>query len=331
MGIPAKPVLLASLLAALFGAAASSAGWWLFWHEEEKNDTALVQSLERQRERLTKLRAELEARYSAAESARREAEAGLAEITGHLQELEEQNNRDRTHWEEQRALLESHNRALGEDLVRLEFEYDSVVANVTALQDELQRQALDHSLTQETVATEHDRLAREIQTLEESATALQREIETLRGQQADALREQEKLREALARAKQENDRLRAENQRLGARLAQSVTAPAEIKPAAVAGGENYRGVRLDSLRAAMAGRASTDRRQILTAVIPTIPDGITGEELAGLVNGMDGADVISVIESARPHIRFPVAKAALEQITTQLADPDARRIQELLK
>ena len=77
----------------------------------------------------------------------------------------------------------------------------------------------------------------------------------------------------------------------------------------------YRAARLKSLGNAMKDRDSNNRKVILISVIPTIPEGISGNELAMLIPGMSSNDILSVIQSAKNHIKRPLDGKTLNRIT----------------
>jgi len=85
----------------------------------------------------------------------------------------------------------------------------------------------------------------------------------------------------------------------------------------------YRLTRLQSLNQAMNGRGSTERKQILISVIPTVPNGISGEELAGLITGMNSADILAVIRSTKQHISRPLDDDSLSILFSSMTREDA--------
>jgi hypothetical protein len=93
---------------------------------------------------------------------------------------------------------------------------------------------------------------------------------------------------------------RTEIDKLKRQLAQLTS---QRQPPVDAGDDSYRRSRLQSLRAALEGRASGERVPILLNVVPTIPGGVSAGELAELMAGMDSADVRASITSLRPHLR----------------------------
>jgi hypothetical protein len=170
--------------------------------------------------------------------------------------------------------------------------------------------------------TEHGRRQEEarIAELEERLAEYARASDGLESGAAAASRQAETLRGELDAAKREIDRLRRELAKTAAdRL------PVE-KPAA----EDRRGPRLESLRNAVRDRPSSQRREILVNVIPTIPEGITARELHALLNGMDDKDLLAVIAAVQQHVRRPIGEADLQALTGRLAGGDAASVRALL-
>lgn len=135
--------------------------------------------------------------------------------------------------------------------------------------------------------------------------------------------------EARAGRKQQGElaEARAEIDKLKRQLAHFAAPRATPAPAGD-GGESWRASRLDSLRSALAGRSSAQRIPLLKSVVPTIPGGLSGSELASLLAGMDSADAQSAIAALRGHLQPLDAEgaAALEQL---LQPADAAVIEQL--
>lgn len=196
------------------------------------------------------------------------------------------------------------------------------------LDDSEQQARLQHAL-------ERDLIDREIgdSRLENRVVELERERQALQ----TAVAESEKRIQAL------NDR----SQELSAKLqaaseSEQVTppvqelasqAPPRAVPAAAGGQESdpeadtgFRQARIQSLQAAMQNASSADRKAILLTVLPTIPDGVDGTELAELVAGMDSRHIIEILEDGRPHIQRPVDNDSYKRIMRHLEDGDSRRL-----
>lgn len=85
----------------------------------------------------------------------------------------------------------------------------------------------------------------------------------------------------------------------------------------------YRQVRLQSLDKALQNRSSNERRLILINVIPTIPHGISGEELVSFTNNMNSADLLSVIKETNKFLVRPLNKQAINSVLAKLDGKDA--------
>lgn len=205
--------------------------------------------------------------------------------------------------------------------------YELQLALEEARQARQRQEHLQHAL-------ERDLISHEISADRRQAriTELEREEQTLRA----ALAESEQRIQALT---ERNDRLDAE---LESALKQADAAPPPVKamtastppPAEMATsssnqagpGPGFRLARIESLEAALQNASSSDRKSIILTVIPTIPGGVDGAELAELLAGMDSRDIIEVIEGSRPHIQRPVDNDSYERIMLQLEDEDSRRL-----
>ena len=92
----------------------------------------------------------------------------------------------------------------------------------------------------------------------------------------------------------------------------------------------YRHVRLQSLHSAMLNQDSGTRSKILISVIPSIPNGISGGELQGLLVDMNSPDVINVIKSVNKYILRPLDSQTVHTITANMDQNDAETIALLL-
>ena len=205
-------------------------------------------------------------------------------------------------------------------------------AEITALQAGLKTaKANQDTLVQWRRTLEHDLISSEIQTgkLAERITAL-----------AD---ERRRLQTRLAASEEQLQTLQARNKQLTASLKQTdndqpAVKPIEQQPRARAvaarttaqekednSDAGFRLARLESLKSALANSNTADRRTILLTVLPTIPGGIRGTELAPLLDGMRATDIIAIIRDSRAHIRRPVDNDGYERIMRHLADEKSRR------
>jgi hypothetical protein len=94
-------------------------------------------------------------------------------------------------------------------------------------------------------------------------------------------------------------------------------------------GDSYRRSRMQSLSTALEGRASGERVAILQNVVPAIPGGVSGGELATLMAGMDSADVRAAITALRGHLR-PLDGDGSAALLALMQPEDAAAIVDLL-
>ena len=87
--------------------------------------------------------------------------------------------------------------------------------------------------------------------------------------------------------------------------------------------ESYRYIRLNSLGNAMLNQDSAARKKILSSVIPTIPNGISGTELLALISGMDSNDILQVIQSTDKYISRPLDDKTLSTLGANMNKADA--------
>lgn len=98
---------------------------------------------------------------------------------------------------------------------------------------------------------------------------------------------------------------------------------------AAADGDSYRRSRMQSLQTALSGRASGERVPILKSVVPTIPGGVSGTELAELMAGMDSGDVRAAIAALQPQLK-PLDDAGTTALLGLMAKDDAAAVAALL-
>jgi hypothetical protein len=114
--------------------------------------------------------------------------------------------------------------------------------------------------------------------------------------------------------------------------------PSAVKPATdqVATGEDdnsgiYRHVRLQSLKNAMINQDSVARKNILISVIPTIPNGVSGDEFLSLVAGMKSEDVLAAIQLTNKYITRPLDSNTVSALTGKMNEKDAEAVSLILK
>lgn len=264
-------------------------------------------------------------------------------LSERIEELELRNNMERDKYIAEYEQLQERYNDLQHEFLDLEREHASLEQQYRHERDsadgelaELRRE-LDDSEQQARLqhALERDLIDREIgdSRLENRVVELERERQALQ----TAVAESEKRIQAL------NDR----SQELSAKLqaaseSEQVTppvqelasqAPPRAVPAAAGGQESdpeadtgFRQARIQSLQAAMQNASSADRKAILLTVLPTIPEGVDGTELAELVAGMDSRHIIEILEDGRPHIQRPVDNDSYKRIMRHLEDGDSRRL-----
>ena len=114
--------------------------------------------------------------------------------------------------------------------------------------------------------------------------------------------------------------------------------PSVVKPTTdqVATGEDdnsgiYRHVRLQSLKNAMINQDSVARKNILISVIPTIPNGVSGDEFLSLVAGMKSEDVLAAIQLTNKYITRPLDSNTVSALTGKMNEKDAEAVSLILK
>lgn len=309
-------------------------------HEQQRLAQArkaddLKKQLDNTRSRLAAVEAEnWPARYQTLKQRHNELSDQLAEL---------QQRHSMTHRSiaaEQQALQARHD-DLEAAYILLELEHDAL--RETHAQDQqsaAQARSRQHVALSEARAEKDDLLALQA-SLERDLISRELSQSGLRSRVLDAQREQQRLRAALADSEEHLQQLLAREQQLtadlqAARQAATTTPPLESRttepqPRAVAattdasGDSGFRLARLQSLKAAVADASSRDRRLIILTVLPSIPGGVRGPELADLIAGMETPDIIELIESGRSHIRRPLDNMSYRRIMQQLADESSRR------
>lgn len=318
-------------------AACTSVLWLYFWHTHDRSRDLQLQALSAELELQRNKEAGLLEQYTAAEEARRQSELALLEARTRLETTEQALARlEAGNWEERYRAATAENYELSERITELELRHaiarDQMENELTlllgryselqnafeALEDEHAGLAQTHEALENTLAAQSD-LDHAYQQLQIDHATAQDELKSLRAQH-------QALEQSLAESRLELQQSQ--------RASESAVAAAPITtaPVAAAGASSgYRLVRLQSLANAMHGQSSSDRRSILTSVIPTIPDGIDGNELDELVSGMDSADILQVIQATRRHIHTPLDNTSLDRLLPKLNETDAQVALELLQ
>jgi hypothetical protein len=78
------------------------------------------------------------------------------------------------------------------------------------------------------------------------------------------------------------------------------------------------------------GLPSQKKLNILVKVIPTVPDGVTNNELTELVSGMRSNDILSLIKSSEQHIQKTKDKQSFSLLLSKMNDADADAALKLL-
>jgi len=86
---------------------------------------------------------------------------------------------------------------------------------------------------------------------------------------------------------------------------------------------DYRSARIISLLKNTNGLPSQKKLNILVKVIPTIPDGITNNELTELVSDMKSNDILSLIKMSEQHIQKTKDKQSFSLLLSKMNDEDA--------
>ncbi len=93
----------------------------------------------------------------------------------------------------------------------------------------------------------------------------------------------------------------------------------------------YRHVRIQSLNNAMMNQNSLARKNILVSVIPTIPNGVSGDELLLLVAGMESEDILSAIQLTNKYITRPLDSKTITALTGEMNEKDAEAVSIIFK
>ncbi len=110
-------------------------------------------------------------------------------------------------------------------------------------------------------------------------------------------------------------------------------ASAVIKKAKITTTENppdYRSARMLSLISSTNDLPSRKKLDILTKVIPTVPDGVTTNELTKLISGMNSEDILSLIITSERYIQKTKSKKSITLLLGKMNSRDADTASEIL-
>ena len=322
---------------------------WLFFYNQKQHQISMandiqktrVDALEKQLDQQNLLKQELINSLSASQEARVKAESELAETASKLSQTEEElSELDTMDWErkykfalldneilveqiaelefrqeqkneqnlESYNLLDETKKYIEEDFIRLEFDYDDLLEEDAKLKSQYLSDIQELANESETLRA----------TLDKNKNKLVKQEKII----ADLQKENLNYKNILEQKKNE---IVADGKDV------KIITPETIKKSDVAStDDNFRSARLKSLSNAMHNRNSNDRKNILVSVIPNIPDGITGHELTSLVEGMESADILSVIQSTTTHINKPVSNEVFNQLTRNMNNQEAALATNLL-
>ena len=360
--------LIPLLLTTILVAAVTSLFWFYFWNGQQRHIRSLdemygsrVKQLELQLQGQARSHEELVSSLTKAQDARVEAETALVETRADLERVNEQlstiieqdwesrytsaageirdlktqieelvlrNDIKLYDLEKTGTILEEQRWYLENEIISLEFDQEELRSSHLALQQELTTLQYRHAMEMQEQAIQMDGLLIAYTGMEKELILMDLDLEaiheyhTIKQLQLESAHE-----EKLARLTSE---LEKERQK-----AEQVKKPPPAEPVAVVPKKNkqddsYRTARVKSLGTAIQDRDSGNRKVILISVIPTIPEGITGNELALLLPGMSSDDALSVIQSAEKHIRRPVDAKTLERITRTLDQGAAVKATKIL-
>lgn len=322
---------------------------WLYFYNLKHHQLSLadeihqnqLDALERQLDQQMLLKQELINSLSASQEARVKAESELAEISAKLAQSEEKlSELDTMDWERKYKFALLDNEILVEQIAELEFRqeqdneqlleaYNQLDETKKYIEEDFIRLEFDYDELLEEDSKLKNQYLNDMQELANEADALKATI----GKNKDQIKKQEKI---IASLKKDNlDYKNTLEQGKKEIVAESkeikIITPDTIKKSGKTGTDNnFRSARLKSLSNAMLNRNSNDRKNILVSVIPNIPDGVTGNELTSLVEGMESADILSVIQSTTTHINKPLSSEVFSRLTRNMNNQEAALATNLL-
>jgi hypothetical protein len=95
--------------------------------------------------------------------------------------------------------------------------------------------------------------------------------------------------------------------------------------------DTYRHVRIQSLINTMRNQDSGARKNILVNVIPTIPNGISGDEFLSLVNGMESQDILTALQLTSQYLQRPLDNTTVTALTGKMNTSDAEAAADIFK
>lgn len=305
--------------------------------ESELELLSLEKELETRRQQLAGLESEnWPARYAALEKEN-------YNLSERIEELELRSDMERDRYIAEYEQLQERYNDLQHEFLDLEREHASLDQQYRRARESAGEETAELRHKLDETEQQHRQLARLQHALERDL--IDREIgdSRLESRVAELERERQALRTAMTETEQRIRTLNDRNQELSAEL-QAASEREQVSPpvrelttqappravTAAAGSQEsdsgFRLARIRSLQAAMQNASSSDRKAILLTVIPTIPGGVEGPELAELVAGMDSRHIIEILEDGRPHIRRPVDNDSYKRIMQHLEDGDSRRL-----
>jgi len=103
-----------------------------------------------------------------------------------------------------------------------------------------------------------------------------------------------------------------------------------VKQEKLAAPTDYRSARLISLLNNIKGQSSQNKLNILVKVIPTVPQGISTNELTSLTSNMTSGDILSLIKSSAHHIHKTKDKKSISLLLSKMEKADAEAASKLL-
>ncbi len=228
-------------------------------------------------------------------------------LIGKIAEMELQYSVDADIQNKNYDLLQISKGFVEEDFIRLEFEHEKLAAEYGQLQQQYTHDAQKWKKINQTLSGDLNRQKSESEKQLQIITGLQSDNNAYKDMLA-------KLENKEALESEEKISASSVTQKTGGNLTTG----------------DYRSVRLKSLGNAMTNRNSSDRKKILISVIPTIPNGISGNELALLIPGMKSEDILSVIQSANNYITRPLDDNTLSALSKNMNEKDVDEATKLL-
>lgn len=268
-------------------------------------------------------------------------------LSERIEELELRSNMERDNYIAEYEQLQERYNDLQHEFLDLEREHASLEQQYRHERDSAGEETAELRRELDETEQQHRQLAHLQHALERDLIDREINDSRLESRVAELERERQALQTAVAESEKRIQALNDRSQELSAKLqaagkreqvtppVQELTsqAPPRAVPAAAGSQESdpkadtsFRQARIQSLQAAMQNASSADRKAILLTVLPTIPDGVEGTELAELVAGMDSRHIIEILENGRPHIQRPVDNDSYKRIMRHLEDGDSRRL-----